>query len=617
MCGIVGLADADDVGNPGAREQLCLSGLDKLTHRGPEGRTVMRFGRITMGHCQLSFQDTINAAQPIASADAAVVFNGEIYNHLDLRQSTNAQFATGSDAETLLNLYLDRGISALSELQGMYAVAIWDKRLERLILCRDRMGKKPLFYRLRDNQIYFASELSALMKLVNDTAKIDPMSLGEYLYLGSVGPTRTLVSDTYKVAPGEVIIWDLSSPDCVKKKRLDVVGFPRENSLEETLRVAVERRLASDGLSYGVLASGGLDSALIAAIARDLTGQAPTLYHVSVADERFDESENLKYLGEFLGSHVNIVNFDGNACSDLFEKEFSILDEPISDPSLLPMLCVAELARKDVKYVLTGDGADDLFAGYDLFLAKQIFDRFGATAALAVASRHASVRGKIVELAEVKHVLDRMALKPRCLAMSHARAPFSLQEIDELVTDRYRVPRSQLTHSLAADVENPDFLCLFPNSTDRRTVIRHNLQSRILSKIDRATMLKSIEGRSPFLDEVVIQKSLAYDLDDLIKGVETKWPIRALCEKYLPPKIARSPKRGFRIPLSNLLVSSMRDTVDHLLSKTQIEDDGIFQWPVVEAHLNAMKTGTGPSAQKIWTLLCFQKVIHSQSGIEI
>jgi len=430
------------------------------------------------------------------------------------------------------------------------------------------------------------------MKLARDSAEINPFSLGEYLYLGSVGPSRSLFTKTHKVAPGEIVVWEYSSSECIKKSRVEAVDCHQDNSIEIALRNAVERRVASDGFPYGVFASGGLDSALVAAIAREVTGDSPPLYHASISDKRFDESSQVKQLGNVLGSKVNIVHFDEYVCAEVFETQFHLLDEPIADPSLLPTLCVAELASEDVKYVLTGDGADDLFAGYDLFLAKLMSEKIGQSAALAASSKHASVKGKIVESAEVKLALKRMRSWPQCLAMSHVRAPFTLDEIDELVRDRYRLPAGQLAQSLISDFYDLKVLGSLPDSADRSTVIRHFLQCRILSKLDRATMLKGIEGRSPFLDEAVVQMSFAYDFDDLIKGGVTKQPV-------------------------HLLNNPLRQSVDHHLSKHQIENDGIFKWPVVESHLKDMRSGASHSAQKIWTLLCFQKVVHSYSNIQI
>lgn len=607
MCGIAGVSEF----KPGAHRRdaarLCADILERVSHRGPEGTHIESLGGTALGHCRLAFQDQAHGQQPVFSEDRdiALVFNGQIFNHLLLREELGGTYLTQSDAETILRLYEAEGREGLARLQGMYALALWDARKPALLLARDRLGKKPLFYSVEQGVLSFASEAKALDAVAQDRLP-SAQAVAEFLFMGSA--SAGVSAGVHAVKPGQMIEWSgggagvktFESPPIARS------ASDEDQSLRTLLRDAVTRRLHSDGVAYGVFTSGGLDSALIASLVKEISGKAPILFHAAVEDHRFSELNAVEQLADHLGSELITVNVDRQKCADIFHRLYPTLGAPVADPSLLAFLLLSEEARKHVKFVLTGDGADDIFGGYDLYLAKAYLERHGLDAALRAASQHSSIQTSLVADAEIRVALDRLSEVIGPLSISNARAPFSVNECPMMMHHAIRMSKDELVTHLISQFKNMSGLVQDVPDDDRCSVIVHYLQTRILTKLDLGSMRFGIEARSPFLDERVVDFALCQPMSALVRDGQTKRPVRELCRIYLPEALSGQAKRGFRMPIADLLKSELRDTADQLLSVEAIEAAGMFQADAVRSMWSDFLAGNDAHAHRIWTLLCAQ-----------
>jgi asparagine synthase (glutamine-hydrolysing) len=567
MCGIVGFAGA------GSRSDLeCMSSV--LRHRGPDGDGTYldpRFN-VGLGHRRLTVLDPEGGHQPMWNEDhtVTVVFNGEIYNAQELRDQLVARGhvfrSHHSDTEVLVHGYEEWGASLPIRLNGMFAFAIYDVTAARLFLARDRFGEKPLYYAAPPGRFAFASELTALRRHPGTSTDLDPKAIQKLFAYGYIPAPGSAVRGVRKLRAGWMLEYDCRTATLSEKEywrfRLepdDALEHAREEVLVEELRAllsaAVRRRLVSD-VPLGLFLSGGVDSATVLAFAsRHLPASEVSTFTVGFTEPSYDESEAARALASWFGTNHQATSLSVNAAYPLIDEILGQLDEPLADPSLLPTFLICRFARQSVTVALTGDGSDELFAGYDPFVAlapANVYSR------LVPSGLHGLIRQLAGRLPQSSSYMSwDFRLRRALTGLSYPKAiwnPVWMSPIEpRAMPEFFDGPLSQEElYEEAIDSWNtstqPD---LFSRSLEFFT--RMYLQNDILTKVDRASMMVSLETRAVFLDN---------DLVDFCRRLPNVWKMRSGQRKYLlkralsglvPDAVLHRRKQGFAVPVSSWL----------------------------------------------------------------
>jgi len=567
MCGIAGFV------GPGSAQHLQAMS-DALIHRGPDGSGtfVDKPNGVFLAHRRLAILDIAGGEQPMWNEDGqvGVVFNGEIYNHLDLRAALLAKGhvfrSDHSDTEVLVHGYEEWGEDLPARLNGMFAFAVYDRLRGRLFIARDRFGEKPLYYTARKGFFGFASELSALARHPQVAREIDEKSLQKYFAYGFIPAPRSLYRDVAKLPGGHSLRYDIADGAIARRQYWqfaieppDRIPADAEESWAEELRAllsqAVKRRLTSD-VPLGVFLSGGIDSsAVLAFAARHVPAQQIKTFSIGFLEESFDESAHAQRVAALFGSDHHHAVLDLDKATGLIPRILSNLDEPLGDSSILPTYLLCRHARERVTVALGGDGGDELFAGYDPFKAlgpahwyrKLVPGRLhGTLRSLAelmpVSSRNLSLEFKIKRgLRGVSYPEE--AWNPVWLG---ALEPADLQQLFHQPVryeDLYEEAISAWKNSRA------------DNLTDKTLEFytRFYLQDDILTKVDRASMMVSLEARAPFLDNDVVDFARRIPHQYKYRNGQTKYLLKKALKPMLPADIVHRKKKGFGVPLARWL----------------------------------------------------------------
>jgi asparagine synthase (glutamine-hydrolysing) len=594
MCGICGFAGNGDIDD-----------LEKMTsalvHRGPDddGLWYDKSKGIFFGHRRLSVIDIEDGSQPMCSGDGSicVIFNGEIYNHPSLRQRLEGmghRFLTDhSDTEVLIHGYREWGEDLPLKLNGMWAFALYDRDRGRIFFSRDRFGKKPLFYTVQEGTFAFSSELSSLIRHKNIKAGFSERSLRKYFAYGYVPAPLSIYKNIYKLPGGHNLTLDVSSLNYAVNKYWDFILEPFESipknpeeewgeEIRSLLSKAVDKRLVAD-VPLGVFLSGGIDSSSVAACASGIAGKDTIrTFSIGFEEESFNESSYSSRVASSLGTqhHLKILSLE-NAKS-LLPRISERLDEPMGDSSLLPTYLLCRETRNRVTVAVGGDGADELFAGYDPFRALQMADLYSRFIPQPV---HKGIR-MLISLLPVSHryMSFDFRLKRTLRGLSYPRkfwnpvwhGPLSPHELDELFQGNI-----DLEELFSEAIEQWD-ACRQENMIDKtlQFYTKLYLQDDILVKVDRAAMMNSLEVRSPYLD---------IDLVDFVRKIPghykyrkgtTKYILKKALEPLLPRDILCRNKQGFAIPLGEWFKNGMitidqpkgDDTAEHVFFKKLIEE---------------------------------------------
>lgn len=588
--------------------------VERMGHRGPDDQQGYRTENIDLFHLRLSILDIANGQQPMHLDDRyTIIFNGEIYNHQEIRQQVGLVGQTNSDTETLLLLFRKMGMDMLHLLDGMFAFALYDAFEKTLFLARDRAGKKPIHYYHHKNQFVFASELNALRALL--PLELNPEYLHEYLRVGAFYREHTPYQHVRELPGGHYLRIQTDTLTSTSIAWWDIRNFyhPRSSdSLEESLhRVdtllhqAVRRRVESSDLEVGSFLSGGIDSGLVTAVASQYKSQLKT-FTVSF-DGAFNEGPLAKLVAQkYQTQHTEIpIRFD--ELEQDIETILSNYGEPFFDSSAIPSYYVSREARKHLTVILNGDGADELFGGYRRYVPFARYDFFGSNAILRGAARSAS---KVLPASQNKKSLYNYACRLAALAGKRGAELYLAAGTDifEGYTNSFhQVPGNHL-QALQADAE---FARQQTNWTGLQKLMYldfvGNLFSDLLVKMDIATMAHSLEGRSPLLAKELLEYVPGLPDDRKIKGKTTKFLLRELGKKYLPAELISQPKRGFEIPLKAWVNGMLNPIIQDYLRSPQALHRQLLQPGFVEQLLEKpQRFPAEKRAKMLYTLLSLE-----------
>src|ERR1051325_2562316 len=623
MCGITGWANLDARRRPpeGA-DELLRSMCDRMTHRGPDSEGYLIDDGVALGMRRLAIIDLLTGEQPVFNEDRsiAVVLNGEIYNYRELRDDLEARghtFRSASDTEVLPHLYEEYGRDMVAHLNGMFAFALWDDRRRRLFIARDRFGEKPLYWGIFDRTLLFASEPKVLLAHPAVRPDLNLDALRQYLSFDYVpaplsiyeGISKLPAAHTLTLENGEVKVeryWRLSYQTRQPVPSVNEAA----DQLRDLLADSVKMRLVSD-VPLGILLSGGIDSSVVAALAVRASTETVKTFSIGFAEASFDESQYARAVAKFLGTDHHEERFSASLAANLVGEIGAWMDEPISDPSVVPTYLLSRFTRKHVTVALGGDGGDEIFAGYPMY-----FGHYMARAYLSIPSflRRGLVE-KVVDLLPVKTKnLSFDYRARRFIAASHydevARhhvlfGSFSPDDQNQLLTDEVR--RSSEA-DIFADARQRFAECDSPNIIERMQSLDTHfyLAEDILTKVDRASMAVSLEVRAPYLDPRVAEFAASLPPRYKLHGYTSKYILKKAAKGLVPPFVWRRGKKGFGVPFAKWLKSELKPLAHDLLSPERLRRNGLFSPEYVARLQDEHERGVANHRKLLWTLLSFE-----------
>jgi asparagine synthase (glutamine-hydrolysing) len=580
----------------------------RLVHRGPDSDGTRVDGTAALAARRLSIIDLATGDQPIANEDGTVhvVQNGEIYNYRELRaglEHRGHRFATQSDTEVLVHLYEEHGEGFAERLRGMFAIAVWDARRRRLVLARDRFGIKPLYYRLDGGDLAFASELRSLPR-----GEIDGDALEAFLAFNSIPAPLSIFRETRKLPPGHILVWENGDARLERYARpapapADAVRTDNEDELAEELRArlrdSVRAHLIAD-VPVGVLLSGGIDSAVLAALAAQESSEPIHTFSIGFEERSFDELDDARSVATQYGTRHDelVVRPDAALLLPALADAF---DEPFADSSALPTYLVSELAAGQVKVALSGEGGDELFGGYYTYAADLLALRVGRVAPFArplverlpSSSRRASLDYK------AKRFVRGATLPP--LERHHAwKEIFSPEARAELTGSPSGFDPVDLLRARYSETEGAELLARLQDVD-----LGIYLVDDLLVKTDRASMAHSLEARVPYLDPLVAGLALALPTKLKISGLRKKRLLRKAAAPLLPQGIVNGRKRGFSIPAAAWLRGELEPFARDVLAPDTLRRQGFFRPEAVSRLIDRHVAGEEDLSRQLWGLLAF------------
>ncbi len=559
MCGICGFSWED--------QPLINSMMNTLRHRGPDDQDSHVGGGATLGQTRLSIIDlSVNGRQPMVNetGDVFLVANGEIYNHLALRReliSAGHKFHSRSDSEVILHGYEEWGEDCINRLSGMYCFAIHDAKKKRIMLGRDRLGIKPLYYHHYGNKLIFANEIKAILEWDGYDRQVDVTGLYQYLGYEFVPAPRTLFEGIRKLRQGHYAMFDMNSGEMTERKYWDIKFGDKFKNADEAVEVlkplletAVRRRLMSD-VPLGVFLSGGIDSTTVVAEMRKLGVDPLRTFIIGYPDPTFSELDYAEDMAQHYGTEPHVLMIPGLSIDDL-ETAVYHLDEPMTDLSAIPLMLICREAKKEVTVVLSGEGGDEIFCGYDRFIASKLTRPLqmipgAARAGWAVSRLFKDRPQKKGAVNMLKRFMDGAILPAEG---EHIRWQYFLAP-----GQAERLFNEDVRSKVAFDTFMPVRRVLESCNSDKRidreiyTDIRLNMVDSVLMKVDKMSMSTSLEVRVPFLDHEVVETAAQIPGNLKLKGMETKHILRKAITGLVPERVVHRGKQGYSLPVKNLL----------------------------------------------------------------
>ena len=596
-----------------------------LAHRGPDDEGSVHNDGVTLGIRRLSIIDLEGGHQPIHNEDSRtwVVQNGEIYNHLELRAELEAaghQFSSRSDTEVLVHGYEEWGEGMVERLNGMFAFALHDRRRGLVLLARDRMGIKPMHYAASGTRLAFASELKALLVDPALRGGVDPVALDQYLALEFVPSPRSMVLGICKLPPAHTLTWAVADGAVVLRRYWEPslaegtgsTGSARSldshcQELLGALRESVRKELISD-VPVGVFLSGGIDSSAVAAMMTQLGSEVKS-FSVGFADRSFDESGYARQLAAHLGTDHHELVLEPEMLLGLIPKLPSLLDEPLGDASIIPTYLLSEFTRRHVKVALGGDGGDELFAGYPTLQAHRLAAYYRRVPGLLrrglvepVVRRLPVSRGNLSFDFRAKRFVNGAGYP---VVERHRRwmGSFADEERSALLSAEVReaLARSGPDRGLDKALGSRD-----PLNQVLLIDMRGYLENDILVKLDRASMMASLEGRVPLLNNDFVEYATGLPLDMKLRGLRSKFLFKRALRGLVPDAILRRPKKGFGIPVAEWFRGPLREQMLSVLSPERMARKGFFEPAAVAALVREHLDGRRDNRKQLWTLFAFE-----------
>jgi asparagine synthase (glutamine-hydrolysing) len=606
MCGIAG-----GVGPSAPSLQALEAQLTKLEHRGPDDRGTYVNQGISLGMCRLAIVEIAAGKQPFESADGKIkiVFNGEIYNYRELREDLVAlghEFNGASESEVIIAAYRQYGPDFPNHLSGMFAIALFDQANDALVLVRDRVGKKPLWFSKRaDGSILFASEVKALLAaLPNRTLRKGVVA--EVMQFGYVNAPNSAFTEIRQIPPATMAIWhhgDWSMRTYWQSDYETEIQISYQEALVETknqIEAAVARRMISER-PMGAFLSGGYDSTVVTALMAKLSSQTVKTYSIGFDHPQYNEAEYAKAVAKHLGTdhHQEIVKPDPAL---ILQELATSLDQPFADSSYIPTYLLAKYARQEVTVALGGDGGDEVFGGYDRYVAAPLMQR--ANYLLAIAKPIAAVlsKGGAVNERKLKRIVSQLQAHPS-LAARYASI-MSLTQPSQIA----RLLKPEFNLAGANDVYINDFKRVGVRDSLHamiRSDFEHYLPGDLLVKADLATMANSLELRSPLLDHQVIEWANSLPAKFKVAGRESKHILKDIARTLVPAELIDRPKMGFAIPRADWLRNELRQVTHDLLSDEVARSRGWFDQHEIHKILSEHQNGQDRDSI-IWPALCLE-----------
>lgn len=633
MCGIAGICSLSCGLLPANVPELVKCMTDAMKYRGPDDSGIWSDDEACLGHRRLSIIDIGGGHQPMLSADKTicVVFNGEIYNYRSLRKELEQNghiFHTDSDTEVLLAGYLQWGCSCLTRFDGMFAFALWDRRRKRLFCARDIFGKKPFFYSLQNGCFYFASELSALGALAKKgelSFRLDQQQLLRYLAYEYVPTPGTMYSEAFSIEPSHYLLlengrtsvhryWDMPVPS----EKISASEPELCSKLRELMEKAVRRRMVSD-VPIGVFLSGGIDSSIVTGLMAGISSQRIKTFSIGFNEASYDESSYANIVARaFDTDHYERV-LSAEVCADKLPEIVRRMDIPMADASIAPTWLLSALAREHVTVALGGDGADELWAGYEHYIGYMLSIWYNRLPLI--------IRQKLIPALARFLPSSAAYINPRLAVTTFLRgaaAPDWLR-VQSLLT--------AFTPEMLSRIIAPDWLAINGKSisfdaeklfaSTRRhfehwknrcgplarafhVYCRQFLLDDILVKVDRCSMLHSLEVRAPFLDRNVAEFAASLPLECKLHGFKRKYLLKKAFASLLPPEILKRNKRGFQIPVAQWLRGRLRPLMEELLGRDALKAQGIFNPEAVHNLIKTHIDGRADLRKQLWTMIVLQ-----------
>jgi asparagine synthase (glutamine-hydrolysing) len=615
MCGICGIheharrapADADALGPM----------LASIHHRGPDDEGRLHDGELAMGMRRLSIIDLGGGHQPMANEDGSivVVFNGEIYNYRELTaglRNRGHRIATASDTEVIVHLYEELGDDCVHELRGMFGFALWDARRRRLLLARDRLGIKPLYYHDDGSRLVFGSEIKAVLA-AGVPARLDHAALGAYLSLRYAPSPWTLFDGVKSLEPGCRLVsgpegtrveryWDvpMGEPDGPRRSEDDYAA-----ELEELLVETIGMHLVSD-VPFGAFLSGGIDSSTIVAVMSHLLDAPVTTFSIGFAGSQDGQTSELPYarmIAGRVGARQREIELRADDLIERLDRTVWHLDQPLADAAVIPSLMLAELASREVKMVLTGEGGDELFAGY----ARYSYDRLAPAFAAVpngVRSRAPALLDRVPGLRRPKLALAALCQPDEATRLASWFRMFSEDVKRDLVSEAAQA------HPLAGATVMADHLARTPATDGLGRMLYVDtklwLPDDLLARGDKTAMASSVEARVPLLDHKVVEFAARLPPGLKLRRLQRKYLLRRVAANWIPREILERPKAGFPLPIQSWLARDAAGWVREILSPTALAERGVFRPDYVQRLLSEHERGAQNHSVGIFGLLSFE-----------
>jgi asparagine synthase (glutamine-hydrolysing) len=622
MCGLCGVLNFD--GQVPVDQEGLAAMTATLQKRGPDDLGYFRSGPVGLGHRRLSIIDLEMGHQPLSNEDGTIwiVYNGELYNYQEIRinlEKAGHRFATASDTEVIVHAYEEYGADCLKAMNGMFAFAIWDSNRRRLLLARDRLGIKPLYYAHLPQCLLFGSEVKALLAHPRFERRLDVTALNLYLSLEYVPTPHSIFAGVSKLPPGHFLLvegsdtrleryWDLRLDKSEPVSTRTVAECSAE--VHQLLYDAVKMELIAD-VPVGVLLSGGIDSGAVAAMmARASTRPVPS-FSVAFDDPSFDESSHAQLVARHLGTEHHEFPLSADTALQALPEIVAGLDEPLGDSSIIPTYCLSRFTKEYVKVALGGDGGDELFGGYSTLQAHRLANYYQR---LAPGWLRQLVEPWVLEKLPVSFDNLSFDFKMRRFLRDYSLPPvvrhhrwlgsFTPEEKAGLLSPLAGASREEVTdlvasHVLQAHIQDPLNQVLYCD-------LKLYLEGDILVKVDRASMANSLEVRVPLLNRLLVEYAAHLPHSFKLRGLTTKFLLRQALKGVLPDSILKRGKKGFNAPVAKWFAGPLKPLLEDLLSPQRLKRQGLFQPDYVTTLIKEHQARHRDHRKLLWTLLAFQ-----------